>query len=91
MLNESYQQKGYFYKQVSISSNALPASDKVAHRIAKCKGPHTFGELILPAGVDMVKPTTGQSAGFSALALMKSKYSSKINVENDIFQFNSTI
>jgi hypothetical protein len=33
------QQKGSFYKHVSIPSNALLASYKVAHRIAKCKKP----------------------------------------------------
>jgi hypothetical protein len=49
------QQKGSFYKHVSIPSNALIASYKVAHRIAKCKKPHTIAEeLILPAAVDMV-------------------------------------
>jgi hypothetical protein len=38
-LKELNQQKGSFYKQASIPNNALLASYKVAHRIAKCKNP----------------------------------------------------
>jgi hypothetical protein len=58
------QQKGSFYKQASIPSNALLASYKVAHRIAKCKKPHTIAEeLIIPAAVDMVNIMIGESAG----------------------------
>jgi len=73
------------YKQASISSNALLASYNVAHRIAKCKEPHTIAEeLILPAAVDMVSPMIGESAGSSTLALMKSEYRSKIKVEKEI-------
>jgi len=47
----------------------------VAHRIAKCKKPHTIAEeLILSAAVsDMVNLMIGESAGFYALALKKSK------------------
>ena len=57
---------------------ALQASYKVAHRIAKSKEPHTVTEqLVLPAAVVMVNPID-ESAGFSALALMKSKYRSKL-------------
>jgi hypothetical protein len=42
----------------------LLASYKVAHRIAKCKKPHTIAEeLILPAAVDMVNMMIGESAG----------------------------
>jgi hypothetical protein len=63
-LNELNQQKGTFYKQASIPSNALLASYKVAHRISKCKKPHTIAEeLILPAVVDMVNIMIGESAG----------------------------
>jgi len=54
----------------------LLASYKVAHtcRFAKCKEPHTIGEeLVLPAAEDMVNLLTGESAGFSAFVLMKSK------------------
>jgi hypothetical protein len=52
------------HKQASIPSNALVASYKVAHRIAKCKKPHTIAEeLLLPAAVDMVNIMTGESAG----------------------------
>jgi hypothetical protein len=36
-LKELNQQKGSFYKQASIPSNALLASYKVAHRMSKCK------------------------------------------------------
>jgi hypothetical protein len=61
---ELNQQKGSFYKQASISSNALLASYKVAHRIAKCKKLHTIAEeLIPPAAVDMVNIMIGESAG----------------------------
>jgi hypothetical protein len=36
----------------------------VAHRITKCKKPHTIAEeLILPAAVDMVNVMIGESAG----------------------------
>jgi len=72
-LKELYQQKGTFYKQASIPSNALLASYKVAHRIAKFKEPHTITELILPAAVDKVNLMIAESAGFSILPLMKSK------------------
>jgi hypothetical protein len=42
----------------------LLASYKVAHRIAKCKKPHTIAEeLILPPAVDMVNIMTGKSTG----------------------------
>jgi len=67
--------------------NALLASYKVTHRsghrIAKSKELHAVAEeLILPAAVDMMNLTIGESAEISALALTKSKYRSKINVEN---------
>jgi hypothetical protein len=58
-----HQQKDRFYKQASIPSNALLASYKVAHRIAKCK-PHTIAqELILLAAADTVNSMIGESAG----------------------------
>ena len=40
--------------------------------------------LILPAAVDMINLIIGESAGFSALTLRKSRYRSKINVEKEI-------
>jgi hypothetical protein len=49
---------------VTIPSNALLASYKVAYRVAKCKKPHTIAEqLILPAAVDLVNIMIGESAG----------------------------
>jgi hypothetical protein len=63
-LKELNQQNGSFYKQASIPSNALLASYKVAHKIAKCKKPHTIAEeLILLAPADMVNIMIGESAG----------------------------
>jgi hypothetical protein len=63
-LKELIQQKGSFYKQASIPSNALLAYFKVAHRIGKCMKPHTIAEeLILPAALDMVNIMIGESAG----------------------------
>ena len=41
-------------------------------------------ELILPAALDIVNLMIGETAGFSALALMESKYRLKINVEKEI-------
>jgi len=72
--------------QASIRTNSLLASYKVAHRIMKCKEPCTIAEeLNRPAAaVDMVNLMIGEAAGFSALALMKSKYRSKINGEKEI-------
>jgi hypothetical protein len=62
-LKQLNQQKGSFYKQASISSNALPASYKAAHTIEKYKKPYTIPEeLILPAAVDM-NIMIGESAG----------------------------
>jgi hypothetical protein len=47
-----------------IPSNALLASYKVTHRIAKCQKRHNITEeLILPAAVDMVNIMIGESAG----------------------------
>jgi len=65
---------------------AILAFYRVAHSIAISKEPHTVAEqLILPAAVVMVNPIMiDESAGFSALALMKSKYCSKLNVEKEI-------
>ena len=38
------------------------ASVKVAYRIAKCKKPHTIAEeLVLPAALDLVSTTIGES------------------------------
>jgi hypothetical protein len=42
----------------------LLAPYKVAHRIAKCKTPHTIPEeLILPAAADMANIMIGESVG----------------------------
>jgi len=73
MIKELYQQKGTFNRQASLPCNALLASYQVTHRIAKCEEPHAIAEeLTLSAAVDMVTLMIGKSAGFSALALMKS-------------------
>ena len=65
---ELYQQKRTFYKQASIPSNALLVSYKAAHRIAKCKEPHTISDELIPSNaVDMVNLMIGESAGFSHL------------------------
>ena len=61
-----------YNKQASIPSNALQASYKI---------PHIH---ILLAAVDMVNLMISESAGFSTLALLKSKYRSKLNVEKEI-------
>jgi hypothetical protein len=80
-LQELNQQKGSFYKQASIPSNALLASYKVAHRIAKCKKPHTIAEeLILPAAVDMVNIMIIQFVGklHSKVPLSKNTISHRV-------------
>ncbi|XP_075034451.1 zinc finger BED domain-containing protein 5-like [Mixophyes fleayi] len=75
-LKELKDQKGTFFKQASIPTNALLASYKVAYRVAKCKKPHTIAEeLILPAAVDMVTIMVGESAG---------KLLSKVPLSNNI-------
>jgi predicted RNase H-like nuclease len=62
-LKDLNQQKGSFYKQASIPSNALLASCKVAHRFGKRKKPHTIAEeFILPAAVDLMNILIGESA-----------------------------
>src|SRR6218665_1259915 len=74
-----------FPPHYTTASNALLASYKVAHRIAKCKESHTISELIPSIAVDMGNLIIGESAELSALALMKSKYRLKINVEKKTF------
>jgi len=61
-----------YSKQALIPSNALQASYKIAHI------------HILLVAVYMVNLMIGESAGFSTLALMKSKYRSKLNVEKEM-------
>ena len=47
-------------KLTQLSSKALLGSYQVAHRIVKCKKPHTIAEgLILPAAVDLVGTMIG--------------------------------
>jgi hypothetical protein len=56
--------KVQFYKQASTPSNALLASYMVAHRITKCKKPHTIAkEHILPAAVDTMNIIVGEFSG----------------------------
>ncbi|GFS49785.1 SCAN domain-containing protein 3 [Nephila pilipes] len=53
-----------FSKTASIRNNALLTSYKVAHRIAKCKKPHTIAEeLILQAAVGKENIMVGKSVG----------------------------
>ncbi|CAK1599034.1 unnamed protein product [Parnassius mnemosyne] len=53
-LRELKHQSTALLSKVSVPTKALLASYKVAHRVAKCKKPHTIAEeLILPAAVDM--------------------------------------
>jgi len=74
-LKELKQEKNTFFKNASIPTNALIASYKVSHRIAKCKKPHTIAEeLILPAAIDMVNIMVGESAG---------KLLSKVSLSNN--------
>src|SRR6218665_3001543 len=74
-----------FYKQVSMLSNALPISYKVTHtsRITKCKEPIQSEKNSFYLLLEMNR-MIGESAVFSTLAIMKSKYSSKINVEEEM-------
>lgn len=62
-LRELKHQSTSLFSRASIPSKALLASFKVAHRIAKCKKPHTIAEeLILPAAIDIVSVMIGDSA-----------------------------
>ena len=64
----------------------------MTHRIAKSKEPHTIAEEhTLPAALDMVTLMTGESAVFSALALMKSYVLREIQCGEGNSQFTSTI
>ncbi|CAK1599035.1 unnamed protein product [Parnassius mnemosyne] len=60
-LRELKHQSTALLSKVSVPTKALLASYKVAHRVAKCKKPHTIAEeLILPAAVDMVSVMIGE-------------------------------
>lgn len=62
-LGELRRQSTALFSRASVPAKALLASYKVAHRIAKCKKPHTIAEeLILPAAVDIVSLIIGGSA-----------------------------
>ena len=61
-------------------------SYKIAHRIAKCKKPHTIAEeLILPAAVDMVKAVIGNSEAekLNTIPLSDTTISRRINELSD--------
>ena len=68
-----------------MPSNALSISYKVTHtsRITKCKEPIQSEKNSFYLLLEMNR-MIGESAVFSTLALMKSKYSSKINVEEEM-------
>lgn len=62
-LRELKHQSTALLSRASVPTKALLASYKVAHRVAKCKKPHTIAEqLILPAAIDMVSVMIGESA-----------------------------
>ncbi|XP_046975180.1 protein FAM200B-like [Vanessa cardui] len=62
-LRELKHQSMSLVSRATVPAKALLASYMVAHRIAKCKKPHTIAEeLILPAAVDMVSIMIGESA-----------------------------
>lgn len=62
-LRELKHQSTALVSKALIPTKALLASYLVAHRVAKCKKPHTIAEeLILPAAVDMVSVMIGESA-----------------------------
>src|SRR6218665_1678334 len=72
------------YSSSSLSIYVFPNKTNI-NRTAKCKELHTIAEeLILLGAVNISNLMFGESAWFSALALMKSKYRSKINVEKEI-------
>ena len=61
-LSEMKKQSVVFSNFLSILAKTQLASFKVAHRIAKCKKPHTIAEeLILPATNDLVSTMIGES------------------------------
>ena len=62
-LNDLKRQVSTISKFTQLPSKALLASYQVAHRIAKCKKPHTIAEeLILPAAIDLASTMIGEEA-----------------------------
>ena len=62
-LNDLKKQVSTISQFTQLPSKALLASYQVAHRIAKCKKPHTIAEeLILPAAVDLATTMIGEGA-----------------------------
>ena len=62
-LNDMKRQVSTISKFTQLPSKALLASYQVAHRIAKCKKPHSIGEeLILPAAIDLATTMIGEGA-----------------------------
>ena len=62
-LNDLKRQLSTISKFTQLSSKALLASYQVAHKIVKCKKPHTIAEeLILPAAVNLVSTMIGEGA-----------------------------
>ena len=60
-LNDMKRQVSTISKFTQFPSKALLASYQVAHRIAKCKKPHSIAEeLILPAAIDLATTMIGE-------------------------------
>lgn len=81
-MKELKQEKSTFFKNTSISNNALIASYKVAYRITKCKKPYTISEdFVLSDALEIMNITIGEPAGklLSKVSLSNNTVSRKIH------------